>query len=226
VMAVSTASFGTTIKGGHTPPLAVANSVLSKPPADIDPPQLPNYSALRGKIGSDIIREKPKADLLAAQTKVGAALRQTGQSLDTELRATRVFGGRQPVPGEPGGVKTNGSGDTRPTGAVVRPPVVNQQSDPPVKQPPVYSPPVRNETQPTTVKPPRSEPAVKPPTQQYDPPVRHDPPVKQPSYTPPTRQDPPVKSPPRSDPPKSEAKPAPSPSRSDSGASTKAETDR
>ena len=134
VIAVSTASFGTTIKGGHTPPLNIANSVLSKPPTDIDPPQLPTYTALTGKIGKDIIREQPKPDLIAAQTRVGAATRQTGQALDKELRTTRVFGGRQPVQGDPGGVRTNGSGDTRPTGAVVRPPVVTQASDPPVKQ--------------------------------------------------------------------------------------------
>src|SRR5436190_7727431 len=46
VIGVSTATFGTTIKGGQTPPLSIVRAVLSKPPAEIDPPQLPNYSAM------------------------------------------------------------------------------------------------------------------------------------------------------------------------------------
>ena len=227
VIGVSTASFGTTAKVGRPAPLSVANSVLSKPPADTDPPQLPNYSALTGKIGSDIIRQRPKADLIAAQTKVGAAPRQSGEPLDKELRTTRVFGGRPPVsPGNTGGVKTmnNGSSDTRPTGAVERPPIVKQAGDPPVRHQPVYSPPSQTEREPQgpPVKTPRYEPPVKQVPPRSDPPVRYDPPVKAPpQYDPPTRHEPPAKDPPRSDPPKSESKPPPPSKPSDSGGKQK-----
>lgn len=217
VVAVSTANFGTMIKGVHTAPLSVATAFTARPPADNDPPQLPSYASLTGKIGNEIIRQPPKTNLIAAQTKVGAATRQPGEPLDKELRSTRVFGGRPPVtPDGSGGVK-NASGDTRPTGAVVRAPIVKHETDPPVRHEPVYSPPVRNEMEPT-VKPPRSEPPVKQP--HYDPPVRQDPPVKQPQYEPPVRHDPPAREPARSDPPKSDPKPPPS-SKSDSGSGGK-----
>jgi hypothetical protein len=223
VIAMSSATFGTTVKGGQTAPIKVANSVLSHSLSDLDPPQLPSNAALTGKITREIIREKPKAELMAAQVKVGAAIRQPGEPLDKELRTTKVFGGRDPVaPSSTGGVKTfnTGSPDTRPTGAVVRPPIVKSDTEPPVKHQPVYTPPSQSDGEPT-VKPPRHEPPVRQPPVQYDPPVRHDPPVKQPTYTPPPtppRSDPPVKSPPRSDPP---VKSTPPPTKSDSGGSTK-----
>lgn len=198
VIAVSTAAFGTTVKGGQTPPASVAKIVLSSGPTDRDPPQLPVRGSLKGKMDSDIIRATPRTTIIASQAKVGAAARQQGEPLDNDLRKTRVFGGRAPLaPRDTGGMKSANNGDTRPTGAVTRPPSVKTQPDPPVKQPSVREP---------TYAPPVKTPAP-----------RYDPPVKQPTYAPPVKQpvdsqpSPPAKTPPRSDPPtKSEPKPAPS----------------
>ncbi len=205
VVAVSTGMFGTSIKGGHTPPTSVVNSVLSHPPGESDPPQLPTYSSLTGRVGNEIIKTPPKNNLAVAQIKVGASTRQPGEPLDKELRNSRVFGGRAP--------SEKGSTDPRPTGAVVRAPVVHQTSDPPVKHEPVYSPPAT---------PPVREPSVKPPHQ--------EPPVKQPHHDPPAHSDPPtrsepVKSPPHHDPPaKSDPKPSSS-SKSDGGGRKKEKND-
>ena len=218
VISVATASFGTTVKAQHAAPLSLANSVLATKPDELGTPPLPVRASLVGKLGTDIVRERPRADVIVAQTKVGAAVRQQGEPLDKELRSTRVFGGRTPAAqGDTGGVRpvNGGAPDTRPTGAVTRPPV-KHDTDPPVGHMPPQEP------QPT-VKTPRSDPPVKQqPPIQYDPPVRQptrsEPPVKQPSYSPPPKQEPaPVRTPPRSDPPtKSEPKPSP-PSKSDSG---------
>ena len=206
VIATSTASFGTSIKGGQTAPVTVANSALAIKINDLGSPQLPIRSSLTGKIGSGIVREKPRTELVASQTKVGAATREQGQPLDKELRATRVFGGRPPVSDDAGN-------DPRPTGAVTRPPVVKTQTDPPTT-PPIYSPPTQ------------SAPPVKTPPVRHP---QHDPPVKQPAYSPPVKPSynpspQPVKAPPRSDPP-TKSQPNPSPptkSSASDGASSKA----
>jgi hypothetical protein len=215
VIAVSTAVFGTTTKGGQTPPIAVAKSVLASDDTQFEPPRLPVRSSLTGRMNSDIIRATPSKDVIASQTKVGAGVRQQGEPLDNELRKSRIFGGRPPLaPPENGGVRATNKGDTRPTGAVVRPPIVESEPVEPVRQPPVDSPPVRNDppVMPPIVKTPRPVPTVKPPTPRYDPPV------KQPTYTPPS----PPKTPPRSDPPtKSTPKPPPTKSPGKSGSSNK-----
>lgn len=212
VITVAANDFGTKIKGGRTAPLAMANTVLSRIPNDVESsPVLPTYTALNGKISRDIKTERPQIIPVQVQTKTGATTRKTDAPLDQELRNSRIFGNRPPLvtTTDQGGVKTinNGSSDTRKTGAVDRPPVVKQDSDETrIKQSPVYTPPIRVNEDPQNppVKVPRGD---SPPMKQ---PPRYDPPPKQetPRYDPP-----PTKPPPRNDPPppKSEPKRDPSP---------------
>jgi hypothetical protein len=121
VMAVSTASFGDNDKGRTYAAVGCCQFGAVKAATDIDPPQLPTYTLAdrtRSEATSSASSQKP--DLIAAQTRVGAARgRRVSRSTRSFVRRA-FFGGRQPVQGEPAGVKTNGSGDTRPTGAVVR----------------------------------------------------------------------------------------------------------
>ncbi|CAN5596448.1 hypothetical protein BH10ACI3_BH10ACI3_19330 [soil metagenome] len=231
VVAVETGEFGTRTKGTKTPPLSVANAVLQKGTDDSKMPALPSYKELNGRMGREIVAEKPKAVSVASQTKVGAADRKPDLPMDNELREQRVFGGRKPQLGNPdtGTVKPSMGGTVEPrkTGAVERPFIVKEKTDDtpiretpgyvprnkvdnapnnPVERKPRYEPPLRVET-------PRSDP---PPTRQpprYDPPVRNDTPkeVRRPPLSPPTpKQDPaPTRQPPRTDMPKSEPKQEP-----------------
>ncbi|MFN0277710.1 MAG: DUF6600 domain-containing protein [Pyrinomonadaceae bacterium] len=218
VVAMGVDDFGTDTKRIRKPSLAVANAVIAKKVDDMADPVLPAYSSI--KMSSEIKTERPKADIVASQTKVGAAPRKSDAPLDKELRTTRIFGGRSPVidTSETGGIKPikNTPSDTRKTGAITRQPTIRQNdTTPPIRQAPVNTPP-------TNTRDDSENPPVKaPPTRQ--PPVRQSPqndqPVKQPprSEPAPTRQPPrndqPVKQPPRSEltptrqPPKQESKP-------------------
>jgi FecR protein len=214
VVAIGADDFGKHNKVLRTVPLNVAKNILAKTPDYDASPVLPDYAVVTKKIGRDIIVERPKADMIAANTRVGAAPRKTDAPLDQELRTTRILGGRPPISDQPptGGVRTIGSGerDPRRTGAVERPPVRSPTSDDqPVRQPPTRSDPpdqapVRtppgephiirqspaSESQPVR-QPPRAEPA---PVRQ---PSRVEPaPARQPSRQDPPKSDPPSKAPP------------------------------
>jgi len=61
---------------------------------------------------------RPPANAVLAERPTGAASRRPGVALDNELRRTRVFNGRDPVPVNPG---SNGGSFEGVTGAVTRP---------------------------------------------------------------------------------------------------------
>ena len=209
VVTVTAEDFGTRIKTVRTAPLSVAKAVLTKQPDYTVGAILPDYTAVKPKITRDIIATKPRSDLVAASTVVGAAPRKNDAPLDSELRTKRIFGGRPPVsdPGKPGAVERSPvKVPQRPDGPPVRQPDPPIQSDPPerppVKSPPRVDPPVRQVPPtygPPVRQPPRIEPA--PPTRQ---PPRQDPPTK---VTPPVKSGgtPPGKAPSGSTKPKSDS---------------------
>ena len=73
---------------------------------------------------------KPAADVAERQT--GAAIRKVGLPLDGELRRSRVYGGREAKSITPETSLKDGPVETRPTGAVTRPPktVINHSVNP------------------------------------------------------------------------------------------------
>ncbi len=224
--------FGTGIKGPRRPPLSVANAVLAETSAEgTAPPALPAYSEIKRNIGTDIRTSSPRVRSGESEVTIGAAPRNSGGSLDNELRTTKIFGGRPPVTviNETDGINPveNGTPGKRKTGAVDRPLIVREKGEnAPVKEAPVYTPPIRNDDEPGNqpVKPPRYEntPRPQPPPVKEQPryettPRPQPPPVKeQPRYeNTPRPQPPPVKEQPRNEPrprqepspPKSEPKP-------------------
>ncbi len=227
VAAVDIGDFGTTVKPVKTAPLSMANSVLTKKVAELNDPILPAYSSVTKKNTREIVVDRPKADVVAAQTKVGAAPRKSDAPLDKELRTVRVFGGREPLvkSDDSGSVKTsnNNSSDTRDprkTGAVVRQPTVKQsETTPPVRQAPAYTQPTktRDDSEIKTVRTPPSDPPVKQGPTRSEPPVRQPPrsepaPTKQPQRSEPTRSEP-ARQPSVKSEPKQESRP----SKADSG---------
>src|ERR1043166_221180 len=207
VVAIAAGDFGTTVKPLKTTPAYLANAVITKKVEQLTDPVLPAYSAVTKKIGRDIAAERPKMDMIAAETKVGAAPRKSDAPLDKELRTTRTLGGREPlVIMNTGGVKmsNNGSSNTGDTGSPRKPGAVTRQprTSPPIRQSPIYTPPA-NTDPPTRQSQPKSEPD---PTRQ--PPVREPPRSEPPVRQPPVRQEPPRSEPPTRRPPRSE--PAPS----------------
>ena len=214
VVAMGMGDFGT-VKTVRKPPLSVANAVIAKKVDDLTDPVLPAYSAITKQIGRDIAAERPKADLVAAQTRVGAAPRKTNAPLDKELRTVRMFGGREPIvnANDTGGVKpvTIVPSDTRKTGAVTRQPIVKQSdTTPPIRQAPV-SPPSKtgDDGGGQTVKPqPTRQPPVRQAPVQTDPPVRQPPRVEPaPTRQPPRAEPTPTRQPPVKIEPKQETKP-------------------
>lgn len=219
VVAQAEGDFGTSVKPVKTAPFAVAKNVLAKKVEDMTDPVLPTYSPV--KMSSEIKTTRPKTDIIAAQTKVGAAPRKSDVPLDKELRTKSVFGGREPVirTDDSGGVRqSNGSdSDVRKTGAVVRQPPVRQNETPPIRQTPTRTP--SNTSQDDSGSAPvRTQPERTPVRQ---PPVRQEPPVRQPIRQEPTRDDTPVRQTPRSEPtptrqpPRSEPAPTRQPPRSE-----------
>lgn len=207
VVTTPVASFSTSIKSIRKAPASVANAVLAVKPADINPTALEPVAIKTAKVPPREIKADPPP-VKPAPTRVGAAIRKNDAPLDSELRTTRVFGGRSPVkPADSQPTTTGGSPPPRNTGAVTRSPV--RQSDPPepVRQPPVRNdppvrqPPPRNDSEPVRQPPPRNDP---PPVRQQPPPRSDPPPVRQP----PRNDPPPVKqSPPKSDPPPTKSEP-------------------
>ncbi|MBK8466081.1 MAG: FecR domain-containing protein [Chloracidobacterium sp.] len=211
VIAMAMDDFGTTVKPVKSAPFEMANTILTKNAGEVASPVLPTYSAVTKKISREIATDRPKTDIVASQTKVGAAPRKTNAPLDKELRNTRVLGGRESVKtaNDSGGVKSsnNGASDPRKTGAVTRQPPVRQSetTPPPIRQAPVSSPPTRTDT-PVRQQPTRTDTPVR------QPPVRQETPRSEPA---PTRQTPrsepsPTRQPPVKSEPKQDSKPSPS----------------
>ncbi len=207
VVTVAASEFGRGKGKFLTPPLSVAQNVLSKAPdARQSPPILPTYSDLNGNISRDIRAVRPPMVKTNAVVPTGAAVRKSDAPLDQELQKSRIFGNRPPlqINTSQGDVKSVPGSDAPPrkTGAVQRP-IGNVDASPVRPEPtrtqeaPVYSPPVKQQ-QDEPVRPPRYEP---PPTNRVEPPSE---PVRPPRYDPPSRRDNP---PPRNDPPTRSAPP-------------------
>jgi len=213
VVAMSVDDFGGT-KGIKKPPLSVANTVIVKSPGEIRAPELPDYSPV--KASPTIAVKAPKVITASGPiaVKTGAVPRKADLPMDNELRTKKIFNGRQPTIGDggtsgTGGVRppATGTGPVRQTGAVVREPVIKQNStvdSPPVKQAPTYTPPVK---QPTRQPPIQNDAPIYTPPPVKQQPVRQQPPMR--SDPPPTKS--PVRSSPpvRSDPPPAPVKQAP-----------------
>ncbi len=223
VVTVAASEFGRGKGNFRTPPLAVAQDVLSKVPDETQaPPSLPTYRDLNGKVSEEIRVVRPPM-VRTVEVKTGATPRQSDAPLDQELQKSRIQGGRPPLQ-TPIEIKAAGpdEGGPRKTGAVDRPVVKRDDGNEPVRQAPPqkqtvpsYTPPVKRQDEPVRtprynppsrreeqsdepVKAPRNDP---PPTRS-DPPPRNDPP---PRSDPPPRNDPP---PTRSDPPPSKSEPS------------------
>lgn len=219
-----------------TPPLSVAQSVLSKVPDATQPgPVLPTYGDLDGKISREIRVTRPPLVNSQTEIRTGAAVRKSEAPLDNELQKSRILGNRPPlqINTNQGEIKTGGtidSGSTRKTGAVGRPVIIRgdetpsetpiRQAPPSKQDSPVYTPPVkqapsepirppvkRDEPQNEPVRVPRYEP----PTKRNDPP-RNDPPTRSepPPRSSPPKYDPPPRNdpPPKSDPPPRKSEPS------------------
>ncbi len=244
VVTVNSEEFGRNRKGNRTPPLSVANEVLSSVPNERMGTKLPMIKDIRGPMSPDIIAERPTTVKINNPIKTGAMVRTTDKALDSDLRTTRVFGGRptviaRPENSPPSNTDTPIVRTPRSTGVIDRPPTVKTE----VTTPPIRQSPKQNESSDVTTKssePVRPRPRVDTPvreTPRYNPPSprqetpRYDPPVKgTPRYNPPPprqdtpRNDPaPPRQPPKSEPPptksqpKPDSKPAPSEDRGGGG---------
>ena len=206
VVGVPASEFGRMTKGNLTPPLSVANGVLSRVPvvSNTDP-VLPAVSDVRQRGSRETLTTR--APSAAETARTGAGARNPGAPLDTDLRSTRIFGGRTPVPVRPLSPDPAATNTSRPTGAVDRPPTR------PVSRVPVETA-VPEDRSPRYVPPARQDPPTsRQPTPRYDPPVRQDPPTSRPPAPrndPPPRQEPPAdRQPPARKPDPPAAKPQP-----------------
>ncbi len=125
VVAVEANEFGKGTRNIRPAPLEIAKKTLSKTPFENDnPPALPNYKNLKGKISWEIAAENPKNERFEAQVKTGATERTIGVPVDENLRKERVYGNRSPVERTPPTAEqqreNSGKTETRDTGAVKR----------------------------------------------------------------------------------------------------------
>lgn len=219
VVSVAASEFGRDKRGFQTLPVATARELLSKVPDEPvkAAPVLPTYRDLNGKVSQDIRPVRAPA-VKTDVVRTGATDRNPGAPLDQELRKSKILNGRQPLEINTGrgDIRVNpAEPDTRPTGAVGRPPKAPRQDNEPVRQAPVYTPPTRQAPEQPAAEPVRApkrervQPApdepVRAPREERQPKrvePRNDPsPVR---AAPPRQDPPPVRSapPPRSDPPK------------------------
>ena len=233
VVSVAMSDFGRDKRGFQTAPPMLAKSLLSKVPDEPvkAAPELPTYRDLNGKVSQEIRSVRPpmtKVDTIST----GAADRKKDAPLDQELRKSRIFGNRPPLEINTGRGDIrpvpSAEPDTRPTGAVGRPPKVDSD-DKPSRQAPVYAPPTRQAPEqpaepvkePVKERPRRDDPIRQPsndsqPKPRYEPPPQRNPEPPRteqpkPRYDPPPqRNDPPPRSEPtkRSDPPPSKSEPS------------------
>ncbi|MEO6656094.1 MAG: DUF6600 domain-containing protein [Pyrinomonadaceae bacterium] len=215
VVAVASSDFGTRANGNRRATSDIARMVLSQKHDEQNTADLPAYTAMNRRIGREIMAERPSVDITERPIKVGAADRHSDKPLDTELRTTRVFGGRPPQRGndDPAGGQINNGGPIEPrrTGAVERAPVVEPNDDRPAGQRPVHT---QRET-PRISDSPRFGPPAEQETPQNNPPVQRVPPMREPPHSePPTAKEkpndspPPQRVPPRREPPQPSEKPS------------------
>lgn len=219
VVGVPATSFGTGARNYVTAPSETAKKVLSEKPSEIkNPPVLPNYEQLSGKLSKDIRAENPKAEKASSQIKTGASERKIGASIDEKLRTERIFGDRTPVENNSeskGGKEVDSNPAIRDTGAVRRTPrQINPQVDNDSdkrKSPPRDAAPADKQTRSTGAKTddkksrepvyqPRRSDDMKPTPPAFTPPPRdRQPPTQetQPKYNPPPKREEPPRQPPR-----------------------------
>jgi len=125
VIAVSASQFGRDRRGFNAAPLEIARTAIAKTPDIIDtPPVLPTYKELNGRVSREILSAPPTIARIETQIKTGATDRKSEGSMDGELRNSRIYGNRPPVPVKTDETETRTAKDrdseTRRTGAVVR----------------------------------------------------------------------------------------------------------
>ncbi|MEO6050791.1 MAG: DUF6600 domain-containing protein, partial [Pyrinomonadaceae bacterium] len=130
VVAVDSSDFGTRARGNRRATTDIARLALAQKQDERNAPDLPAYSDVNRRIGHEIVADRPRVDIADHPIKVGAADRHQDKPLDTELRTTRVFGGRPPqrTHDEPSEGQLY---DPRRTGAIERAPVVEHNDDKP-----------------------------------------------------------------------------------------------
>jgi hypothetical protein len=202
--------FGRDRRGVKRPPLQLAREILAKDPGEVrTPPILPPFEQVSRTVSKEIRADTPPIIQTDRRVRTGAAERKSDRPMDEELRKTKIFGNRVPVPMESidRTVRTGlppSQQEPRNTGAVQRP--TKPRGDVPAT-PPIYVPPQKNDdTRTVPRKPVQPSTSPRPDVPVYVPPRRSEPP---PTYVPPKRDDPPPRSEPpkRSDPPKRESSP-------------------
>lgn len=210
VVTVPTEEFGRGRSGIRRAPLDVAKNVLSKEPeTNQNPPILPKIDEVSSRITKEIRAEMPPSFQIDDKVRTGAAERKAGGPLDEDLRKSRIFGNRTPLPitnSEQAETKTvvRESQEPRSTGAVSRPVKLRDETPvtqtPPSVQPRVqerkYDPPPKQEE-------PKYEPRPRMEPPRYEPPPKSETPRYEP---PPKREDPPPR---KSDPPPAKSEPRP-----------------
>jgi hypothetical protein len=143
VVAVDASSFGRGKINSRIVPVDLAKKVLSEAPSEIaQPPILPTYKDLNGKLSKEILPVNPRNTRAETQIKTGAIERTSGESINENVRRERILGNRPPVERTP---RTENNGGLEPappirnTGAVKRlPPRVESPSngeETPIRQP-------------------------------------------------------------------------------------------
>lgn len=230
VITVSKEDFGKWNVEKRSAQPVLAKTVLSKSPDTVDtPPILPSFEEVRRRPGTTVIAGQKPPVVTEGKVPTGAAPRNTEEPLDKELRRTRIFGNRPPLPqgntvNTPDIIVPSQGGETRGTGAVARPPIkVEESPRPRAGSPIIVSPPRQDEQKrPPTTKEDRTPPIVSPlpnpeprrieqprpaPPKQEAPPTRSEPQPRR--IEPPTRrvETPRYEEPKRSDPPPQRSEP-------------------
>lgn len=205
VVSTSKEEFGKGRGRFDTAPPTISREILSKKPVVTDsPPLIPSRPEILGKKSPDIVIADRKSPVENGKSRIGAADRTAGQSLDAKLKQQKIYGNRPPLTTVPRvndpepGTKTeprtgvfDRTGNDRKENTdrkVVVPPLNRtnvpetkvERKTPPAKSeptPPVYRPTPR----PAPVERKPSPPANNPPprrteTRRPDPPVRTPPP--------------------------------------------------
>jgi hypothetical protein len=214
VTSIPVQDFGTTTTPSAKPaPPALAQTVIQSEPVAVNtlPVRTPKTGIIDAPVknGVEAAPVRPRGSGgLVDPLPTGAAVRKPGVALDTELRNSRVYNGREPVIKQGtnsgnGGVRNDGA--IKDTGAVTRPtrPVGRPNVVSPVESGDESAPPVR------PVRPVRPDATIRDDSQQESLPVRptRRPPETRPEVAPPTQELPDRSS--RRPPPAEPVRPAP-----------------
>jgi hypothetical protein len=142
VITVPAGEFGTGKINFRTASADLAIKALSQMPSEtVKTPVLPTFKELNGRVGREILAEKPlNTTKVAAQIKTGATDRTNGASTGENLRQERMWGNRSPVVKAPPTEESGGQETLSPirnTGAVKRQPPSDSSlnNEAPVRQP-------------------------------------------------------------------------------------------